>query len=346
MDNIRQQVEHLLLPSVNSTDIIIGSGAYGSVEEVVIPGAICAAKRIHHLLEASANESELSYAVSRFVNECLLMSALRHPNIVQFLGLYYFPRDRLPALIMERMLTSLHDLLEPENPSPAPLEPQEQFIPLGIKCSMLKDVACGLLFLHAQSPPIIHRDLTAKNVLLNSAMVAKVADLGVARFLPRISGAASLTKVPGAPVYMPPETTESKSGGEREQSTSEYNSKVDIFSFGVVAIFTLCQTFPCNLLNASYHNEKRNKLKARTELERREEYMKKIHQYEQLHHQHPLLQMIHQCLENSPEKRPDINQVLLLIDQARANIRDEHAGLNKLELVQALQKNQVSDNTF
>ena len=126
------------------------------------------------------------------------MSTLRHPNIVQFLGVAFFPGSRLPALVMERLLTSLHDLLDPELDPPPPPDAPKRFLPLSLKCSILQNVANGLAFLHERSPPIIHRDLSARNVLLNSEMVAKIVDLGVARIAPRMRAAATMTKGPGA----------------------------------------------------------------------------------------------------------------------------------------------------
>ena len=90
------------------------------------------------------------------------MSTVRHPHIVQFLGVCFPPGSRLPALIMEKLFIDLHNLLE-NNPN----------IPLSMKQDILLDVAKGLTYLHTRSPAIIHRDLSARNVLLNSAMVAK-----------------------------------------------------------------------------------------------------------------------------------------------------------------------------
>ena len=111
-----------VLPNVRLTGIRIGAGAYGSVEEVVIPGAICAAKKIHEIFldcfEIPADEIRRS--ISQFVRECQLMSTLRHPNIVQFMGIFFFPGTQLPALVMERLLTSLHNLLDPELDPPPP----------------------------------------------------------------------------------------------------------------------------------------------------------------------------------------------------------------------------------
>ena len=160
-------------------------------------------------------------------------------------------------------------------------------------------------------------------------MVAKIADLGVARIVPRRMAAATMTKAPGAAIYMPPEALEAKS--EDEEDSSKYDASIDIFSFGVVAIFTLSQTFPCNLLAPTYRENHR--LLGRTELERRDKYMQKI--YSQLCKDHPLVLMIKNCL-HFPEERPGILEVLGLLEQARAEIKDEESDMNKLELLQAL----------
>ena len=322
-----------MLFNVRLTGTRIGAGAYGSVEEVTVSGAVCAAKKIHDIFQDRSEipAAEIEKASTQFVKECQLMSTLRHPHIVQFLGVCFFQGSRLPALVMERLLTSLHDLLYPDTDPPPPPDAPKPFFPLNLKCSILHNAASGLAYLHERSQPIIHRDLSARNVLVSSGMVAKIADLGVARIVPRMRAAATMTKAPGAGIYMPPEALEAKS--EEEQQKSKYDASVDIFSFGVVSIFTLSQTFPCNLLAPNYRNEQR-KLVGRSELERRAQYMQMI--YRQLRENHPLLRMIERCLD-FPEDRPSIGEVLCLLEQARAEERDEQMEMNKLELLQTLQ---------
>ena len=328
-----------VLPNVRLTGIRIGAGAYGSVEEVAIPGAICAAKKIHEIFldRSEIPAVEIRRSISQFVRECQLMSTLRHPNIVQFMGVCFFPGSQLPALVMERLLTSLHDLLDPEIDPPPPPDAPKPFFPLSLKCSILHNVADGLTYLHERSPPIIHRDLSARNVLLSSDMVAKIVDMGVARMAPRMRAAATMTKGPGALVYMPPEAIAPSSS---KPEKSKYDASIDVFSFGVVTIFTIGEVFPCDPEAPTYTDETSGLLVARTELQRRSLYMREVNAYlracGQLRGDHPLIRLIQQCLHNLPAKRPGIREVLHLLEEARAGTRDE-----EWVQVQAHLRNQV-----
>ena len=301
-----------------------------------------AAKTIHPILQGG-----LSKAASEFVRECQLMSTLRHPNIVQFLGVTFFPGSRLPALVMERLLTSLHDLLDPDPDTPPPRDaiPPLSFFSMALKCSVLQDVARGLAYLHGQSPPIIHRDFSARNVLLNSVMVGKIADLGVARMAPRIRAAATMTKGPGALIYMPPEAF---APAKSNKEMSKYDTSIDIFSLGVVTIFTVGETFPCDPLAATYLDEDSGLVIGRSELQRRSEYMAcvqdKLSACGQLRADQPFIRLIQHCLHNGPHKRPSIHEVQGLLEEARACFGDGESERNRRDLVRALQtqpRNQV-----
>ena len=345
------ELRPFVLSNVRLTGTRIGAGAYGSVEEVTIPvGA--AAKKIHDIFQDRSEipDDEIDKASTQFVRECQLMSTLRHPNVVQFLGVCFFQGSRLPALVMERLLTSLHDLLDPETQPPPGAPSPLSFFTLGLKCCVLHDVASGLDYLHQQTPPNIQRDLSARNILLNWRLVGKIADLGVARILPRMRAAATMTKAPGASPYMPPEAI---APAESDDQKSKYDVSIDVFSFGVVTIFTIGETFPCDPLAPTYTNRETGLLVARTELQRRSKYMQNVNTQlrscGQLRGDHPLIQLIQQCLQNVPAKRPSIREVLALIELARAGIRDEESERNKEELVRAFQnqpRNQVRESAL
>ena len=165
--------------------------------------------------------------VQKYLEECQLMSSLRHPNVTQFLGICFLPGTQLPLLVMELLETSLDDLLE-----------HMPHLPISLKCSVLEDVASGLLYLHKRNPPVIHRDLTAKNVLLTSHLAAKIADMGNSRIIDMEPGrlAQTLSKLPGTLVYMPPEALDDR---------HSYGPPLDVFSFGHLALFTVLQVCTC-----------------------------------------------------------------------------------------------------
>ena len=181
-------------------------------------GLLCAGKKIHEIL-LDIDNIGVRDITAKYVQECQLMSDLRHPNITLFLGLCFLPNCQFPVLVMERLDGSLDDLLE-----------TVPNIPLSLKYSMLEDVARGLLYLHMHDPQIIHRDLTAKNVLLTSALVAKITDLGNSRIVNIQPGqlAQTLSRNPGTLVYMPPEAL---------SAAARYGPSLDVFSFGHLGIF-------------------------------------------------------------------------------------------------------------
>ena len=183
---------------------------------------ICAGKKLHESLLNIENEG-IPEMIHKYLQECHLMSGLRHPNITQFLGLCFLRGTHLPLLVMERLETSLDNLLE-HMPN----------LPLSLKRSVLEDVACGLLYLHSMLPPVVHRDLTSKNVLLTSSMVAKITDMGNSRIINMRPGqmAMTLSKYPGTLAYMPPEALDDRHC---------YGPSLDIFSFGHLALYTITQ---------------------------------------------------------------------------------------------------------
>ena len=187
-----------------------------------VNGLICAGKKIHEILLDAGNMGMREMA-EKYIRECQLMSDLRHPNITQFLGICFFPDCQFPVLVMERLSGNLDDLLE-----------TVPNIPLVLKRSILADVAQGLLYLHKHNPQIIHRDPTAKNVLLTSAFMAKITDFGNSRIVNLQPGqlARTLSQLPGTLVYMPPEAL---------SPSARYGPSLDIFSFGHLALFALNQ---------------------------------------------------------------------------------------------------------
>ena len=67
---------------------------------------------------------------------------------------------------MEKLQTSLDNHLE-TTPN----------IPIDVEVYLLTGTSRGVVYLHSHTPPIAHRDLTARNILINPGLTAKIADL-------------------------------------------------------------------------------------------------------------------------------------------------------------------------
>lgn len=269
------------LQNVKRTGVKLGVGSFGTVEEVEMAGTLYAGKIWHDTLLDPENEG-VDNMIQRFALECELMSQVHHPNIVQFMGICFMQGSPYPILVMERLDTSLDNLIQ-----------TRRNLPLRLKLHVLHDVTKGLVHLHNMKPSIVHRDLTTCNVLLNKhSLMAKIADLGNARMIEPGKLSKTLSKNPGTQVYMPPETT---------GMNPVYDSSLDVFSFGHLTLYAITEVFPCDLLPATYYDPKTYNLFARSEMERRRQYIEKLHS--KVGKIHALVSMIERCLNNVPELR-------------------------------------------
>ena len=300
------------LDGVHDTSREVGHGSYAVVKELEYHGLKCVGKKIHSILLESATPHEKAAMLERFAAECELLSGLHHPCIIQFLGVWFEQGSRLPVLVMEYLHTTLSACLE-----------RYGVLPEEISYGILRDVALGLRYLHERSPPIIHRDLSANNVLLTSNMNAKLSDLGVAKILnltPAQMTQMTQTKAPGTPCYMPPEALTAK---------PKYTTKIDVYSYGVLIIHTLCGRWP--LPGEAFRPDPRNPdaIIPASEVERRAEYLQEIG------NDHPLMAMIHQCLSNIPARRPEAPVLFDQVNTILSALPQQFT--NRVEILQQLQ---------
>ena len=236
---------------LEETDETLGIGGWAVVKVAKLK---VAAKCLH---------SQLVYDYHRrqFRREMDVAARVSHPNLLRFLG------ARLKggmAILTEFMPTSLRALV---NRRP------RQHLPLQHLLSIAVDVARALNYLHNMTPdPIIHRDLSSANVLLqpspDGGWLAKVSDYGTANFQSQLQ-----TENPGSPVYTAPESN----------NPALQSPKMDIFSFGVLLVEMCTCDFPAS--------------------ERRAELM------ESIRHE-GLLNQIRRCLREDRDRRPTAAQLV------------------------------------
>ena len=268
-----------------------GRGCYGAVYQVRVHGVPCIAKLLHDILvgrrgEEPVGREQRAEVIKKFREECNLLSRLRHPNVVQFLGVHYGQDEADISLIMEYMHMDLeHCITAYPN------------IPLPYKTSILRDVSYGLAYLHSKS--VIHRDLNAGNILLTVSLRAKIADLGVARLFER-RGALQRTKTvcPGAPDFMPPESV---------AELPNYDYKLDIFSVGHLILYLVNQSVPIvsdmTMTRDDFEKQHVQVGKRRTALEKMGGP------------NHPLYSTAVQCLSDNPDRRPTSIQLVKYMEE-------------------------------
>ena len=197
---------------VHLTDEEIGRGGWAVVKVAHFRGLRVAAKCLY---------KELVYPYHReiFQREMSFAAKLRHPNLLQFIGATVEPAM---IILTEVMPTSLRALVNQTRLT------NEQIVSIAL------DVARALNYLHLMRPhPILHRDLSSANVLLEptpeDGWRAKVSDYGTANFSQCLQ-----TVNPGSPVYSAPEA----------HNPEMQSAKMDIYSFGVLLIEMCTSRFP------------------------------------------------------------------------------------------------------
>ena len=206
------------------------------------------------------------------------MAQLRHPNLLQFIGAVLDHPSGNPMIITEIMDISLRGAYEKKQLSP---------VPVSICLSIMRDVAVGLNYLHCLPDPIIHRDVSSANVLLESKgpgkWKTKISDFGSAKL-----ARSAVTKAPGATVYSAPEALQSVTVVNKKKQTT----KMDIFSYGVL----FCEAMNCQFPDEDIFQNLLKQIKTSSS---------SIHQ------------LILQCISEDPEHRPTMKQVIQQLDSIK-----------------------------
>ncbi|VVB04946.1 unnamed protein product [Arabis nemorensis] len=184
-------------------DCRIGKGGFGEVYKGTLPlNRHIAVKRLTH---------DAEQGMKQFVAEVVTMGNLQHRNLVPLLG--YCRRKGELLLVSEYMPNGSLDqyLFHDQNPSPSWLQ----------RISILKDIASALSYLHTGAKQVVlHRDIKAANVMLDSKFNGRLGDFGMAKFYDHGAN-LSATATVGTVGYMAPELI-----------TTGASTKTDVYAFG------------------------------------------------------------------------------------------------------------------
>ena len=238
--------------AIEMTGPELGRGGWATVSVATFRGVQVAAKTIHRQIISPHN-------IQLFRREMNMAARLRHPNLIQFIGA---TSEGNMVILTELMPTSLR----------AQFQLDSYLQPRIVKIISL-DVARALNYLHQMQPdPIIHRDISSANVLLEplpgGQWRAKLSDYGTVNLVRQLE-----TVNPGSPVYAAPEAN-----NPRLQTP-----KMDIYSFGALMLEMLTGQLPTP--------EDRPTLLLRV-------------------HHDQLLDLIQQCLSETRQDRPDAATII------------------------------------
>ena len=283
----------LLINGVTPTGAVLGRGSYGQVLEVDWHGTICAAKNVHDIFLDGVSPAESRRVISDFERECQTWSQLRHPNVVQLLGVYFKKDSSVPILVLEKMDTTLSGYLEQHS--------KEQFLILH-KVSVLRQVAQALSYLHNQNLPLVHHDLSTNNILLCEwSFQAKITDFGMTRPI-SVAALTRRSSIKGTLAFMAPEAL---------REPPRYDAKLDVFSYGNVIIATLTHQWPTPDAPNRYEGEQ---LVALNEFQRRGQHITLLSAAEKAQ----FLPIIQSSLNNRPERRPTSSELVAQVKRIEA----------------------------
>ncbi|KAL6659031.1 hypothetical protein ACP70R_003071 [Stipagrostis hirtigluma subsp. patula] len=209
--NVFSNTELKLATDNFSPQNILGEGGYGPVYKGKLPdGRVIAVKQ----LSQTSHQGK-----SQFVTEVATISAVQHRNLVKLYGCCI--DSNTPLLVYEYLENRSLDLALFGNSSLSLNWPTRFEIMLGI--------ARGLTYLHEESSVrIVHRDIKASNVLLDTDLTPKISDFGLAKLYDEKKTHVS-TKIAGTFGYLAPEYA----------MRGHLTEKADVFAFGVVALETV-----------------------------------------------------------------------------------------------------------
>lgn len=165
-----------------------------------------------------------------FLREARMVASFSHPNIIKIIDLgkvgsdFFIAMEFVDGLTVDSLGRRFFAQGEP--------------VPVPLVAQLIADAALGLDHVHRAraadgKSPVVHRDISPDNLMVNTDGVTKILDFGIAR----PEGEENLTKtgvIKGKIPFMPPEQIESK----------KLDGRTDLYALGVSMFWLLTERRP------------------------------------------------------------------------------------------------------
>ncbi|GMP79901.1 hypothetical protein CsSME_00035226 [Camellia sinensis var. sinensis] len=283
-----------------SAKYCVGEGGYGTVYRAVLPnGQVVAVKKLHATLDDDLVN------LKGFASEIRALTEIRHHNIVKLYCYCVHPRhsflvyEFLEAGSLGKVLSMDDDLV---------------VFDWIKRVNTVKGVANALSYMHHDCfQPIIHRDISSKNVLFDLEYVAHISDFGTARFMNLNS--SNRTAFAGTFGYAAPELA----------YTMKVNEKCDVYSFGVLALEVIMGKHPADLIFSLLSSSSSSSTSTAQGI-----FLKNVLDQRPLPPRNQVAEQVvvvaklaFACLHTTPLSRPTMQQVAMTLSKHRPTLQNQ-----------------------
>uniref|UniRef100_A0A0E0I8B3 non-specific serine/threonine protein kinase n=1 Tax=Oryza nivara TaxID=4536 RepID=A0A0E0I8B3_ORYNI len=268
-----------------SSQNILGEGGYGPVYKGMLPdGRVIAVKQLSQSSHQGKNQ---------FVTEVATISSVQHRNLVKLHGCCI--DSNTPLLVYE--------YLENGSLDQALFRKNSLKLDWATRFEIILGIARGLTYLHEESSVrIVHRDIKASNVLLDTDLTPKISDFGLARLYDEKKTHVS-TGIAGTFGYLAPEYAMRR----------HLTEKVDVYAFGVLALEAVAGR---SNTNNSIEESKIYLLEWAWDLYEKEQAQRIVDPRLEDFNKDEVLRVIHVallCTQGSPNQRPPMSRVMAVL---------------------------------
>ncbi|CAA2998384.1 serine threonine- kinase HT1-like [Olea europaea subsp. europaea] len=282
-------------PSKLEIRYLVAQGTYGTVYRGTYDNQDVAVKLLDWGEDGMATAAETAALRASFKQEVAVWHKLDHPNVTRFVGASMGTSQlKIPSKnpsegysdLPSRACCVLVEFLQGGTLKNFLYKNRKKKLAFKIVTQLALDLSRGLSYLHSKK--IVHRDVKAENMLLDTHRTLKIADFGVARV--EAQNPKDMTGETGTLGYMAPEVLDGK----------PYNRKCDVYSFGICLWEIYCCDLPYPDLSFAEVSSAVVRQNLRPEIPRC--------------CPSSLANIMKKCWDANPEKRPDMDEVVRLLE--------------------------------